>query len=548
MIRFNSLSRPEAKKTVRRIANIAGIGASFVALLAASIAGPATQASQASSHREAPLVSLDPTVDSTDVYAFVSPDKQDSVTLISNWIPFEDATGGPNFYHFDPNAHYNLYVDRDGDGVEDISWVWTFGPITPKKGTSFLYNLGPVSNITDTAFNLTQSYTVTEVYGPTDSPISQTVLISNKVMPPDNVGIRSMPNYDALATQAIYSVAGGYKIFTGQRDDPFFVDIGSIFDLGALRPFNQLHLIKEPIEAGVDSVSGYNIHTTAIQVPISKVAPSCNNVITNTACVVGVWTTADRPALVAYQFGAVKPMTTTYQQVSRLGNPLVNEAVLPLALKDAFSSLPPSGDTPLASGALAGQAVADIFLSSVFTPELQQLFPVLYPGVFTQTTNVITGNLPAFPRTDLFTIFLTGIPGINAQAKSGNPFTDNTKVASEQLRLNVAIKPTTAICQGKIMGALDGDLAGFPNGRRLEDDVTDIAIRAVAGGYGAFLNTALGLPNLSPGNLLSDGVQKNDKPCLSSFPYMASPHGGYDDVHTRNYFVWMMPLVREAKP
>lgn len=540
-------NKPERKQTIRKVVNSACIGTSFVALLAASFMAPVTQVSQASSHREAPLVSLDPTIDSTDVYAFVSPDKQDSVTLISNWIPFEDATGGPNFYHFDPNAHYYLHVDRDGDGVEDISWLWTFGPMTAKNGKSFLYNGGPVTNLTDAAFNLTQSYTVTQIAGSIISPTSVSVLISNKLMPPDNVGIRSMPSYDALAAQAIYTATGGYKIFTGQRDDPFFVDIGSIFDLGALRPFNQLHLIKEPVEPGVDSVSGYNIHTTAIQVPISDLAPACNNVITNTACVVGVWTAASRPALVAYTFGATKPMSTTYQQVSRLGNPLVNEAVLPLALKDAFSSLPPSGDTPLASGALAGQATADIFLGSVLTPELQLLFPVLYPGVFTQTTNVITGNLPAFPRTDLFTIFLTGIPGINAQAKSGNPFTTPGKIASEQLRLNVAIKPTTAVCKGKIFGALDGDLAGFPNGRRLEDDVTDIAIRAVAGGYGPFLNGALGLPNLSPGNLLTDGVQKNDKDCMTSFPYMASPHGGYDDVHTRNYFVWMMPLLRESK-
>ena len=543
LIRFD---RPEFKKKARRIASGACIGASFVALLAASVASPATQVSQASSHREAPLVSLDPTIDSTDVYAFVSPDKQTTATLIANWIPFEDATGGPNFYHFDPNAHYYLHVDRDGDGVEDISWEWDFGPMAVKNGKSFLYNTGPINNLTDSTFNLTQAYTVTEVAGSVISPTSRTVLIANKLMPPDNIGPRSLPGYDVLAAQAIYTATGGYTIFTGQRDDPFFVDIGSIFDLGALRPFNQLHLIKQPLEPGVDSVSGYNIHTTAIQVPLTDLAPSCNSVVTNTACVVGVWTTAARPTLIAYQFGAVKPMTTTYQQVSRLGNPLVNEAVIPLALKDAFSSLPPSGDTPLAAGTLAGPAAADIFVSSVLTPELQQLLPVLYPGVFTQTTNVITGNLPAYPRNDLFTIFLTGIPGLNAQAKSGNPFTNPAKIASEQLRLNVAVKPSAAVCQGKVFGALDGDLAGFPNGRRLEDDVTDIAIRAIAGGYGPALNSLLGLPNLSPGNLLTDGVQKNDKDCMSSFPYMAAPHRGTDDVHTRNYFAWMMPLLREA--
>ncbi|NJM40257.1 MAG: DUF4331 domain-containing protein [Anaerolineae bacterium] len=275
-------------------------------------------------------------------------------------------------------------------------------------------------------------------------------------------------------------------------------------------------------------------------------APTCSGVSTDAKCVIGVWATSERPKLTVRGFGSVSAdLSQGYVQVARLGNPLVNEAVLPLALKDAFNGLEPKGDTPLAAGTLAGPAAGALFVKSVFTPELQGLLPVLYPGVFTQTG--ATANLPPTPRSDLFTIFLTGIPSITMQTNSGNPFTTPGKVASEILRLNVAIAPTAGVCQGKIMGALDGDLGGFPNGRRLEDDVTDIAFRAVAGGYGTFLNTALSFPNLSPGNLLTDGVQKNDKACLSKFPYVPSPHSGYDDVHPYPSSSWLLWVMKNAE-
>jgi hypothetical protein len=537
-----------APPLVRKLVNTACIGASLVALLATSAIAPAPGATRASSHREAPLISLDQEADVTDVYAFVSPDISSTVTLIANWIPFEDPTGGPNFWHFDDTTRYYIKVDRDGDAIEDVSWEWTFSPLTIKNPNTFLYNTLPVRNITDTQFNIVQTYTVTEITGPTAISTSvRNVILANKLQPPNNVGPRSLPNYDLVANQAIYTSSNNYKIFTGQRDDPFFVDIGSIFDLGALRPFNNLHLLRPPAASpGIDSVGGYNIHTTMLQLPKTTLAPTCTNVSTDTKCVVGVWATSERPSLTVRAFGSVKadPLAT-YVQVARLGNPLVNEAVLPLALKDAFNGLEPKGDTPLAAGTLAGPAAGALFVKSVFTPELQGLLPVLYPGVFTQTG--ATANLPATPRSDLFTIFLTGIPGVNAQTNSGNPFSDTTKVAADMLRLNVAIAPTASVCQGKIMGALDGDLGGFPNGRRLEDDVTDIALRAVAGGYGPFLNTALGLPNLSPGNLLTDGVQKNDKPCLTSFPYIPSPHSGYDDVHPAPSSSWLMWVVKNVE-
>ncbi|NJM40258.1 MAG: DUF4331 domain-containing protein [Anaerolineae bacterium] len=212
---------------------------------------------------------MDQEADVTDVYAFVSPDISSTVTLIANWIPFEDPTGGPNFWHFDDTTRYYIKVDRDGDAIEDISWEWTFSPLTIKNPNTFLYNTLPIRNITDTQFNIVQTYTVTEITGPTAMTSSvRSVILANKLQPPNNVGPRSLPNYDVVAQQAIYTSTNGYPIFTGQRDDPFFVDIGSIFDLGSLRPFNNLHLLNPPPTApGIDSVGGYNIHATEIQVP-----------------------------------------------------------------------------------------------------------------------------------------------------------------------------------------------------------------------------------------------------------------------------------------
>lgn len=459
----------------------------------------------ASSHREAPLISKDPSVDNTDVYAFVSPDAPNKVTLISNWIPFEDATGGPNYYHFDDNARYLIKIDQDGDTVEDITYEWTFRTEI-KDPTTFLYNTNRINNITDTAFNYTQYYTVTEILG-VGAGATRNILFQNELMPPDNVGPRSTPNYAALSAQAI-NTNGDISEFTGQRDDPFFVDIGAIFDLGGLRPFNNAHIIQLPVAPGIDDVGGFNIHTTAIQVPRTRLAPDCpaGTDSTNPVCVIGVWSTAERPSITVRAAGSETPGEgSTFVQVSRLGHPLVNEVVMDLSLKDTFNAVPPSVDRTVPA-----------VVNRVTDPELARLIPVLYAGTI--------DTVPATPRNDLVTIFLTGIPGITQQAESAT-------TPSEQLRLNVAIAPTAGVCAGKRLGAVDGDLAGYPNGRRLEDDVTDIALRAVAGGYGEFLAGALGLPNISPNNLLGDGVDTNDKTCLASFPYLAPPHSGYNDFH-----------------
>jgi hypothetical protein len=505
----------------RIVRNLSIILTPLVLLATVMIAfGPA--AVGASSHREAPLIAADPTVDSTDLYAFVSPDAPSTVTLISNWIPFEEPGGGPNFYHFDDNATYYIKIDSDGNAQEDVTYAWTFHTVI-KNGGTFLYNTFPMTTTNSPNLNYTQYYTVTEKIG----AAAPTVLFGNEQMVPDNIGPRSTPSYAALAAQYV-NVNGAIKEFTGQRDDPFFVDVNSIFDLGGLRPFNSLHLIPQPTSTGLNSTAGYNVHTTAIQVPISKLAPTCpvGTATSDPKCVIGVWTTAERPAVITRAFSTSGVVSSTGSglpiQVSRLGNPLVNEVVLPLALKDAFNTISPATDFPLFSAqppsTLAGAGA--ILRTSILTPELANLIPVLYPAV--------SQKVPT-PRTDLLTVFLTGVPTVTRQVNSAT-------TPSEQLRLNIAIAPTAGVCAGNRIGVMAGDLAGFPNGRRLEDDVTDIAIRAVAGGYGPVLGAApFNLPNFTPNNLLGDGVDKDDVPCLASFPYVGTPHAGYNRIHAAIY-------------
>jgi hypothetical protein len=444
----------------------------------------------ASSHREAPLTSKDPTIDNTDVYAFVSPDDASKVTLIANWIPFEEPGGGPNFYHFDDLARYLIKIDRDGDGVEDVTYEWTFQQQIV-NGDTFLYNTGPITSINDSDFNYRQLYRVREIV----RGGSTTTLGDNLVMPPDNIGPRSTPDYESLAAQAVHSFNGGIKEFTGQRDDPFFVDVQSIFDLLGLRPFNGAHAIKRSTEPGQDTTGGFNVHSTAIQVPRSRLAPDCSNSADDKKCVIGVWSTAERRSTIVRGTGT-RTGSGDFVQVSRLGHPLVNEVVMNLELKDTFNAVAPSVDRTVPA-----------VVKRVTNPELPELIKVLYPGI----------DVPPTPRNDLVSVFLTGVAGLNQQ-------TGSVATPSEQLRLNTAIAPSAGICGGNVLGVIAGDLAGFPNGRRLEDDVVDIELRVVAG----VLDPAY---NKAPNNQLGDGVNKNDKSCLSSFPYVPTPHSGYEHDH-----------------
>jgi Domain of unknown function (DUF4331) len=428
----------------------------------------------ASSHREAPLISEDPVADNTDTYAFVSPDDPESVTLVANWIPFELPPGGPNFNKFGDDVLYKINVDNDGDATADVVYQWRFKTTVANPNT-FLYNTGPVESLDSENLNVKQTYTLTEIRDG-----QRTNLVTNAPVAPANIGPRSTPNYEALATAAVVDVEGGGKSFAGPRDDPFFVDLGAVFDLLGNRPLNEAHAAPLPNAPGQDDVAGFNVHSVVLQVPTDS--------LVDDDPVIGVWSTTDRRTDRVFGGGKIKN-TGDFTQVSRLGMPLVNEVVAPLGAKDAFNASKPSGDKQ--------------FLPAVENPEVATLIPQLYPGV----------NVPPAPREDIVTIFLTGIPDVNQP--------QNVK-ASEMIRLNTSIAPTPLDQQDRL-GLLAGQNDAFPNGRRLVDDVYDIELRALAGGTPFTPDF-----NIAPNNALTDGVDANDVPFLSSFPYLALPHQGYE--------------------
>jgi len=442
---------------------IIGLSAIFVVALA-------MMPGQASSHREAPLTSQDPTADNTDVYAFVSPDAPDTVTLLSNFIPFQAPDGGPNFYPFDPNVVYAIHIDNNGDAVEDITYEWRFTTEVRNPAT-FLYNTGAVTTLDDPDLNVRQFYRLTRTTGPRRT--GQVTELSGRLpVPPPNIGPRSTPNYGALGG-GIQQLAGNMRVFAGQRDEGFYLDL-AIFDL--------LGLGSGAIASSTD---GFNVSTLAIQVPKSDLAAGGTTPASATAAnaVIGVWSTASRFATRTLTAGA-QSHTGALVQVSRLGNPLVNEAVIDLARKDVFNAIEPTSDAAA--------------LDRVTDPEVPKLLKLIF--------NV---DSPPAPRNDLVTIFLTGLAGLNQPP--------NVR-ASEQLRLNMMIPPTASPNR---MGVLGGDLAGFPNGRRVGDDVLDIVLQAAAGATP--LTPAF---SRAPNNGLGDGVDRNDLPYLTNFPYLAIPHAG----------------------
>jgi hypothetical protein len=467
---------------------------SLLVVFAAALPGQV----RASSHREAPLISQDPSADNTDLYAFVSPDRPDTVTFVANYIPLEEPAGGPNFNKFGDDVLYAINIDNDGDGEEDLSYQFRF-TTTIRNPDSFLYNTGPITSLDDPNWNMPQTYTVTRVeHGKAN------VLGSGLPTPPVNVGPRSTPNYEALAAAAVASLPDGSKVFAGQRDDPFFVDLGSIFDLAGLRPFNQAHLLPLDPGPGIDGVGGFNVHTIALQVPIARLTrdhqpPSGQD---DPKAVIGVYASASRRKVRILRDDSDMSQAP-WVQVSRLGEPLINEVIIPLGKKDFWNRSDPANDSQ--------------FVDFYRTPELAAAVNALYPVLPPART---TG------RDDLVLILLTGVP-----LPGGHNLNFTGSAQADLLRLNMAIPPTHPVGQGDPLGVLNGDLAGFPNGRRLEDDVVDIELRAVADGYGTLLHSLFGLPNQSPNNQVGDGVNANDLPFLAQFPYVATPHVGYDHEH-----------------
>lgn len=470
--------------------------------LSALLASGLPQWAGASSHREAPLISRDPSADNTDVYAFRSPDKPDTVTFVANYIPFEEPAGGPNFFRFDDTVLYQIHVSNDGNPRDDITYQFRF-KTTVLDPTTYQYSTGPILSLDDPHFNIRQSYSVTRIdagasQGDNNSQGNEhgasQVLGDNLSTPPNNIGPRSTPNYPTLAAAAVHQLPGGTTVFAGQRDDPFFVDLGSIFDLAGLRPFNANHIIPLPVTPGEDGFGGFNVHSIVLQVPINQLTrdrttPSGPS---DPKAVIGVYASASRQKIRVLGDDGTSANQGPFQQVSRLGNPLINEVVIHLGQKDFWNSQDPANDRQ--------------FLPNYVTPEVSRLEQQYYPAVITPQTN----------RQDLVKVLLTGIQGLN--------YTGPTP--ADLLRLNMAIAPTAPVGAGNPLGVLDGDLAGFPNGRRLEDDVVDSEVRAFAGGY--VLTPSFNHP---PNSVLGDGVDRNDVPFLTTFPYVAAPHQGYEHTH-----------------
>ena len=454
-----------------------------------------------SSHREAPEIAKDPVADSTDLYAFISPDKSDTVTLIANYIPLQGPAAGPNFYEFGDDVLYEIHIDNDGDGRADVTYQFHFRSEN-KIPTTFLYNDGPIESLDSASWNRRQYYSVTRV----TRDGRHKVLGANLACPPCNIGPLSTPDYPSLASAAVHPLSNGRQVFAGQRAEAFFVDLGAIFDLGDLRPIANLHntfgLPALQASPGVNSTAQVNVHSIAIQVPITDIARGGVKPATSTAASssVGVWTTASRrKARILNTNGGPGVATGPYVQVSRLGNPLFNEVLVPLSQKDKWNAQPPSKDKDYAKG--------------VASPELAGLLNVLYPGAFP--------NLAAYtkPRADLEAILLTGIPA-GVVAPSFSTFTGTTQ--ADMLRLNLAIPPATT---PNALGVLGGDVAGFPNGRRITDDVVTIELQAVAGATLPLVD-----PSFTPDKAIaavSDGVTGAGLTFLPTFPYLGTPYSGY---------------------
>jgi hypothetical protein len=449
----------------RSTRRVVGLGLAVLLTVGLAVSALAPKGSDASSHREAPLVSGDPQVDQTDLYAWRT--SNDTVTIVSSWIPFEEPAGGPNFYAFDDDARYDVNISNDGDASPELIYRWTFSDVTRNPNT-FLYNTGAVTSLTDTDLNIYQTYDLKLV----DKVAKDTTtLVNDAIVVPNNVGAASMPDYQALYDAGTTTFDGTSKSWVGQSDDPFFLDL-RVFDLLYGGDFS---------EVGDDTLAGFNVHSMALQIPIDEVAKG-GDAAANP--VIGLWNTAARRSTRVQDSSGGQTFEGKWVQVSRLGMPLVNEVVVPVSLKDYFNASKPKDD--------------EQYLAAVQDPEVPKLIEAIY-GI----------PAPATPRDDLVAVFLTGLEGLN-QPAGVEP--------AEMLRLNLTIAPCTSACSTR--GVMGGDNAGFPNGRRLSDDVIDITLQAAEGEIidGDFDDLAT----------LGDGVNENDIPFLATFPYLALPHSGSD--------------------
>ncbi len=460
-------------------------------------------AADGSSHREAPFITEQPKVDGTDFYMFNSyePGREGYVTLIANYLPLQDPYGGPNYFTMDPEAVYDIHIDNNGNAKPDITFRFKFKQNlrdikinSGGKDVSVpLINVGSISEFDDNAQNVTETYTVEVVRGGRGNQFITNVANGDKVFtkPVDNIGTKSIPDYDRYAASFLYDVSipncGSGRLFVGQRKDPFVVNLGEVFDLINTNPVG-------PPDGEKDDLADKNVTSLVLEVPSSCLARSNEPVI-------GAWTTASLPQvrLIDPRPGFSKPTVEVgpYTQVSRLGMPLVNEIVIGLKDKNLFNASQPKDDAR--------------FANYVTNPTLPALIEALFPSAPAPTL---------FPRQDLVATFLTGIKigttNLNQPAKV---------VPAEMLRLNTTV-PATARDSQNNLGVIGGDLAGYPNGRRPGDDVVDISLRVV---MGKLISAGLyGNPTQAPAGTapLTDGATVDATAFGNAFPYLNSPLPG----------------------
>jgi hypothetical protein len=495
----------------------------------------------ASSHREAPAISKDAFADNTDTYVFVSPNDPTRLALIASWIPFEGPEGGPNYFEWDPNVQYHIHLDTDGDASSNVTYTLSSNVAVSNPDT-FLYNVGPITSPLsgDSDWNRRQVYTVTEQFSAGSEPTGvapTNTLVNTQLAPPANIGNKSVPDYLSLEADATYNYIDGgnsdsIDVFAGATDDAFFVDL-QVFDLLTLRGQQPPVGYGPGVNYPVDSLTGFNVHTLAIEVPIDRLTEA------NGEPVLGVWASSTRPSMTTLSAGG-QTTSGAQVQVSRLGMPLVNEVVLPIGLKDVFNGIAPEVD--LTAYALLQESVED--------PEVGNLLCGLYgvplPGDTGGDcdTNYTSGT-PRTGRGDIFDIFLTGMV-------LENPFTitlaDGTTttlpagfnvnrpagvVPAEMIRINTNISGSLCAPEPQRLGVLAGDACGFPNGRRLTDDTVDIALLAVAGAaYEVLDDRDAGFSfNGDLIEVLSDNVDANDMAFRETFPYVAPAQSGQHHLH-----------------
>ena len=500
-------------------------------ILAGAIACAVAGAALASSHREAPFITTRPKVDGTDFYMFNSyePGRAGYVTLIANYQPFENPQGGPNYYTMDPNALYEILIDNNGDGAEDLTFQFRFTTVDSglavMAGTKSipvpLSNIGPVSAGNSSAQNVAETYTLTLVRGNrrTGTPqaiVDSTTTAATFTKPLDNIGAKSIADYASYAASFIHTIAipgcnQPGRVFVGQRQDGFVVNLGETFDL-----VNIKYPVEELAPAGINarqlapnSLAGYNVTSLALEVPASCLTSGGDPVI-------GGWTTASlRQAAVlnpapqsSKSVASVGPVANAtgpavqggaWNQVSRLGMPLVNELVIGLPDKDRFNASEPKNDAQ--------------FADYVTNPSLPVLLQVLFGSAGVKAPNV-------YPRTDLEAAFLTGLAGLNQPVKAS---------AAEELRLNTSTAVTPLATQNDL-GVLGGDLSGFPNGRRPIDDVVDIELRVAMGVLLAPFDGSTADPDpasdASRQLHYTDGAEPNPANYLAAFPYLNTALAG----------------------